>query len=285
MGDEMKRPGADTPDQSTTADLNPLYPKHGGYATMCSQPSTLRPDRPLAPMIRAISPVPPADPPRRSAVEPPVSCVKPVSPVFPYSIEEEQEKESKRGASRGADDIKKSTGEIPAHPALRARSSVSDGSPVGGTGESGSGEPALGVGRTCRIPGAVRLGGMRIPRDRHRSLQDPTLEETLDAQQRDDVVIDVSEADATCVDFDLHHFTPEDRPSREAVEADLRALRSAPDAFWISHGGGGRAMYVGEGHRSRALRTAMEVPPHYGVEILPHSGRGVRRESQTRRRQ
>ena len=119
--------------------------------------------------------------------------------------------------------------------------------------------------------GTIVVGPMYARRERFERIEDPDLRELL---SRSDLPIDaVIEAedgsDFQVLDLDTHDWPAP--PSPQELAAHAAAMTPAPDAWWISHGGGLKALYTGTQSEPRALAAAFTAPRGFSVEVLRHT--------------
>jgi hypothetical protein len=117
----------------------------------------------------------------------------------------------------------------------------------------------------------LRLRGVVLARNRTEpavsatALENPDLQDLLAELPggREEAILDFSNADVEILDADNHSG----ELSREAVEAIGGRIYPEPDAWWVTHRAGLKAVYVGEHAKVAALSAALSIPSTLGVEI------------------
>ncbi len=129
-------------------------------------------------------------------------------------------------------------------------------------------EPAGNPPLALRIKGKVRVGRRCQSRRQHEILENPDLRDLLMREVAPDTVVEAVDRDTelAIVDCDVHHL--KDKPSHEQIATHESAIDPAPDAWWVSHGGGLKLVYVGPDHRKRALVAAFCIPQLFTIELL-----------------
>jgi len=120
------------------------------------------------------------------------------------------------------------------------------------------------------VRGVLHSGGMRTPRDSFDHLENPDLRGLLGREVEPDTVLEADDnVEFSVVDVDVHHWPTQ--PGVEALQAHLAAVEPAPDAAWVSHGGGLKLVFIGPHHADRALAAAFSLPSSFNVELLRHT--------------
>ncbi len=117
-----------------------------------------------------------------------------------------------------------------------------------------------------RVPGHVYVRAMLQRHEDVEPLDNPILADLLAMDNLTvDTVIEFA-GDVTVLDADAHHWTVP--PTAAQAMAYLADVKHDADAGWVTHGGGFKLVFVGSGHRERALAAALSVPKAFRVEII-----------------